>query len=205
MKHVVVIDYGIGNVDSVCRAVSRCGAHGVVTDAPEAIMNADGLILPGVGSFAEGMAQLEKRGLISVLKQKAQEEKAPFLGICLGMHLMASVGTEGGVAQGLDLIHGRVVKFSPDSNKIKIPHIGWNDVKWRRRDPILCDIPDHTDFYFVHSYHFQCDEAYIVGTSSYCCDFASVIAHGKCYGTQFHPEKSQRMGLRFLKNFIELC
>ena len=205
MKEIVIVDYGMCNLDSVGRAVEKCdGAPLVSADAAD-LAAADGIILPGVGAFADAMHNLKDRGLVTPLREQALGRGVPFLGICLGMQLMAGVGHEGGRCEGLGLIPGEVVLFLADTPQTRIPHVGWNQVEQLADCPLFAGIADQTDFYFVHSYHFQCDARYVLGRTPYCGGFNSVVGAGSCFGTQFHPEKSLAMGQTLLRNFLSLC
>ena len=205
MKTIAIIDYGMCNLDSVAKAIEKCAAAPLVTDSKDEVDSADAIILPGVGAFADAMKELESRSLIQTIQRRVTQEQTPFLGICLGMHLMATTGNEGGKTQGLNLIPGKVVRFQPQSSTDRVPHIGWNDIHFNTKCPLLDGIRDKTDFYFVHSYHYCCDSEYVIATTPYCGNFVSVIGKGHIYGTQFHPEKSLKLGLQLLTNFIELC
>ncbi|MDP2104941.1 MAG: imidazole glycerol phosphate synthase subunit HisH [Desulfobulbaceae bacterium] len=205
MKEIAIIDYGLCNLDSVGRAVEKCGGTPVITDDPEMVTSADGIILPGVGSFNDAMRNLTERGFVAPLRQRVLGEVVPFLGICLGMQLMASLGHEGGKIAGLDLIPGEIVRLIPDAPETRIPHVGWNEVVWAAECLLAEGIPTGTDFYFVHSFHFCCDERYIMSRTPYCGGIVSTVGRDRCFGVQFHPEKSLAMGQRLLRNFIALC
>lgn len=205
MKEILIVDYGMCNLDSVARAVERCGGRSLVSPEPAEVLKADGIILPGVGSFNDAMAELDKRQLIAPLRQQVLERNIPFLGICLGMQLMASQGHEGGETKGLGLIPGEVVRLEPDSPATRIPHVGWNEVDITQASPIFQGIASGANFYFVHSYHYRCEAQYILGRTPYCGGFASAIGSNNRFGVQFHPEKSLKAGLALLTNFLELC
>lgn len=193
-----IIDYGRGNISSVETALKEGGFENVTTDDLEVLSRCDGLILPGVGAFRDGMADLERRGLIPFLKKSVAEGK-PLLGICLGLHLLFEVGEEDGESDGLGILGGRVQRLT---TSFKIPHIGWNDLKIRRQSPLLEGIEDGDDFYFVHSYQAHpTDESVIVATCDYGQEIVAVVAKGNVYGVQFHPEKSSAKGLRLIQNF----
>lgn len=205
MKEIAVVDYGMCNLDSVARAVEKCGGTSMITAAADEIATADGIILPGVGSFNDAMTSLRERGLVAVLQEQAGRRGVPFLGICLGMQLMADTGHEGGECEGLGLIPGEVPRFIADSPATRIPHVGWNEVELQQDCPLFHGIADHTDFYFVHSYHFRGDERAVIGRTPYCGGFVSVVGQGLCFGVQFHPEKSLAAGQTLLRNFLSLC
>lgn len=204
MPRVAIIDYGLCNLDSIRRAVEMCGGDPTVTDDPEALSAANLLILPGVGSFGVAMDNLKARGMDQAIREQTGAG-IPLLGICLGMQLLATHGTEGGDFEGLGLIAGNVVRLKEEHPEDRIPHIGWNSVKAQpENDPLFAGLAPETDFYFVHSYHVECrDPAHAVASTPYCGGFTSVIRSGNVAGAQFHPEKSQRAGFRMLTNFLE--
>lgn len=204
LAKVVVLDYGMGNLDSVVRAIEMCRGNPLVSNQKEDIDHATHIILPGVGAFADGMENLKNLDLECLLWEKVIKGKTPFLGVCLGMQLLATKGWEGGKTKGLGWIEGEVVKFSP-TNGEKVPHVGWNEVHFKKSVPLFEKIPSGRDFYFVHSYYFRCDQQeHILTTTPYCGDFASAICKLNIYGVQFHPEKSQQLGLQVIKNFLAL-
>jgi glutamine amidotransferase len=205
MKEIAIVDYGMCNLDSVSRAVEKCGGVPLVTADAREIAEADGIVLPGVGAFSDAMATLKERGLVTVLREQAIGRGVPFLGICLGMQLMAEMGHEGGQSEGLGLVPGEVVRLVADTPANRIPHVGWNEVAYQQECPLFSGIPDHTDFYFVHSYHFRCEERFVIGRTPYCGGFASVVGREQCLGVQFHPEKSLAAGQTLLRNFLALC
>jgi imidazole glycerol-phosphate synthase subunit HisH len=201
---VAIIDYGMGNLGSVGRAVAELGARADVVDTPAGLDHADRIILPGVGSFGDGMAHLEAGGWVDPIR-RAVAGHTPLLGICLGMHLLASWGREGGDRTGLDLIPGRVRRLDEFGCGERIPHAGWNAVTVGDQGGMLfAGIPSGTDFYFVHSY--ALDAAVpesVIATTDYGVPLTAAVASGHVLGTQFHPEKSSRAGFRLLKNFLE--
>jgi imidazole glycerol-phosphate synthase subunit HisH len=198
---IAVIDYGMGNLNSIQKALRKIGAESVVTDDPEILSRATHIILPGVGFFGQGMANLATRGMIPILRHELLEMKKPCLGICLGMQLLFTTSEEGGSVAGLDFIKGRIVRFK--ENGLKVPHIGWNDVR-ANECAILTGIEDQSNFYFLHSYHAIPDEPVQCGYTNYGYDFVSVVGKGTLFGTQFHPEKSQKKGLQILENFARI-
>lgn len=201
----LIIDYGMGNLGSVKRAFEECDANPFVSDDPRDLKEADHIVLPGVGSFSDGMRNLAVQGWPDHLRTLLTEESIPFLGICLGMQLLATTGHEGGSREGLGLVPGEVKRLVPDSPSTRIPHVGWNEVLQVRPSPLFHDIPDRADFYFVHSYHFQAaDPACIIANTPYCGSFASAVALRNVYGVQFHPEKSSRPGFQLIRNFLRL-
>jgi glutamine amidotransferase len=202
---VLIIDYGMGNVGSVKRAVEECGHDNVViSHRHEDFEDCTHAILPGVGAFPDAMKNLEKHGLVDKIRQLALEDKIPFLGICLGMQLLATKGTEISGYPGLDLIKGEVNLLSSATNE-RVPHVGWNEVHFDNADPIFDGIPHGSDFYFVHSYHFVPENKNnIVSITPYCGRFVSTIRSSNIIGTQFHPEKSSTTGFRLLRNFLNL-
>lgn len=204
---VVVIDYGMSNLGSINNALLECGGENItIADSPTELKYATHIILPGVGAFADGMFNLKKSGWIKPIREHALKQKTPFLGICLGMQLMASKGYEGGETEGLGLIKGSVDRLVPTSPKERIPHVGWNEVYPEQISPIYNNILPGTDYYFVHSYHFIAESnENVLTTTPYCGEFvSSIIGGNNIFGTQFHPEKSQRPGFQLLKNFLEL-
>jgi glutamine amidotransferase len=205
MKKIAIIDYGMGNLDSVAHAVEECGCFPVITDKENDIGKADCIILPGVGSFTKAMHNLRDRGTDKLIRKEVLENGIPLLGICLGMQLLATRGSEGGMCDGLDLIPGEVNRLIPDKDNTKIPHVGWNEVNFDKSSLLFEGVPAGKDFYFVHSYHFICrDERDVLARTSYCGNFVSSVGRKNIFGVQFHPEKSLRIGLKVLNNFLSL-
>ena len=205
MKTVAIIDYGMCNLDSVARAVEECGGTPLVTNNIHDLEIATQIILPGVGAFPDAMSQLTKLSMDTAIREQVLDNNIPFLGICLGMQVMATKGTEDAETEGLGLIEGTVKRLKPESHDTRIPHIGWNEVHSVRNSPLFEGISTGKDFYFVHSYHFCCsDENNIIAWTPYCGGFTSAISKGNIFGTQFHPEKSQKVGFQVLKNFISI-
>lgn len=204
MSHVVIIDYKISNLDSVQRGCEECGAHVSIAEGPEGLEDATHIILPGVGAFAKGMKNLKSQGFPEAIIEKIGRD-TPCLGICLGMHLLADTGIEGGVeTRGLGLIPGRVKRLVATETSENIPHIGWNEVQFNDGGPLLEGIASGRDYYFVHSYTFRPENPDdTVAHTPYCGEIASVINHGVVFGVQFHPEKSQQWGLKLLDNFLK--
>ena len=204
MKNVAIIDYGMGNLDSVARAIEVCGGEPMVTALPADLATADRIILPGVGAFGDGMAQLRRSGFDDGLRGEVLGKGIPMLGICLGMQLLATRGFEGGENEGLGFIAGEVRRFEPEDPAVRVPHVGWNEVYPERPLPLFDGIPEGRDFYFVHSYHFRPENPGAAAAyTPYCGRFVSCVNQGNVYGVQFHPEKSQRLGLQLLRNFLE--
>jgi glutamine amidotransferase len=200
---VLVVDYGMGNLPSVARALEECGADVEVSDDPAAIKRAERLVLPGVGAFADASRNLIDRGWLQPLREAVQQEHLPLLGICLGMQLLGDGGDEGGEAAGLALIPGRVHHLTSTSAKERIPHVGWNELYPAKASRILEGVPGGCDFYFVHSFHFvPTSPADVLATTPYCGGFVAAVEHDNVVGCQFHPEKSSRMGRRLLQNFL---
>jgi len=205
MATVAIIDYGMCNLDSVARAIEECGGKAIITHLESDIEKATHIILPGVGAFGEAMRNIVTRGLDEILNEQVIEKQIPFLGICLGMQLMATVGTENGMFKGLGWIEGTVVRFIPDATDQRIPHIGWNEVHYENNSPLFQRIQSGRDFYFVHSYHVQPNHSEeIIAHTPYCGNFISAINRDWIYGVQFHPEKSQKHGFQVLRNFLAL-
>ncbi len=204
MNRVAVVDYGMSNLDSVVRAVQECGGDAFVASTPDGLGDCSRVILPGVGTFADGMRHLRERGFEEALRDLALEKGVPFLGICLGMQLLASRGEEGGETRGLGFIPGDVLRLLPGPQKERVPHVGWNEVRHGGAG-LFTEVPDGTDFYFVHSYHLAPSRpADVVARTPYCGGFVSAVASGPVYGVQFHPEKSQKLGFRVLRNFLRI-
>jgi imidazole glycerol-phosphate synthase subunit HisH len=200
---IAIIDYGVGNLRSVQRGLERAGADVVITGDPVVIESAEGAVLPGVGAFGEGMAQLELRGLVLPIYQFIAAGK-PFLGICLGMQLLFTTSEEMGRFDGLGVFKGTVRRFA-DAPGRKVPHVGWNQLRIRQPSVLLDDVANDSFAYFVHSYYVDPAQPELtVATTDYGPDFASVVARGNVFGVQFHPEKSQGVGAAILKNFVLL-
>jgi glutamine amidotransferase len=201
---IAIIDYGMGNLRSVQKGFEHVGREAVVTSDPKTILSASKVVLPGVGAFPDCMRNLEQYGLIDAVR-RAIESGKPFLGICLGLQLLFTESEEFGISKGLDIIKGRVIRFKgPEFKDLKVPHIGWNSVSIKRRPPALQDVPDNSHVYFVHSFHVVPDDKNIIATTtSYGIEFVSSIWKDNIFAAQFHPEKSQALGLLILKRFGE--
>jgi glutamine amidotransferase len=205
---VAIIDCGINNIASIRRAVEDLGIDARLAEAPADLQGADKLVLPGVGAFGGAMQALRERGLDDALRTAVLVEGKALLGICLGMQLLATRSFEGGLEEGLGLIPGEVRRLDTLGCTLRIPHVGWNEVRLRSDDPLFEGIPDGSDFYFVHSYGFVPDGAdRVLAVSPYGCEVTAVVRNGNIYGCQFHPEKSSRAGRLLLKNFMSqvLC
>ena len=201
---ICIIDYGLGNIASIFNAMKYIGTDPIVSDDPAIIKNSSHLILPGVGSFKKGMQELQNRGLDEILNLEVINNKKPILGICLGMQFFATTSSEGGVNKGLNWIEGDVIRINNNLINLRVPHIGWNDVKVTPTSRLLNNEID-THCYFVHSYHFNAENSkYITGKCSYGDDITAIVEKDNIYGVQFHPEKSHSTGLKILKNFISI-
>ncbi|MDA8101180.1 MAG: imidazole glycerol phosphate synthase subunit HisH [Nitrospiraceae bacterium] len=202
---IAIIDYGMGNLRSVQKGFERMGHEAVVTREPHTILDARRVVLPGVGAFPDCMRNLEEYGLIDAV-QKSIASGKPFLGICLGLQLLFTESEEFGISKGLDIIKGKVVRFKgPAVKDLKIPHMGWNSLSIKRRPPALADVPDGSHVYFVHSFHVVPeDKSVIATTTDYGMEFVSSVWKDNIFATQFHPEKSQALGLSILKHFGEM-
>lgn len=199
---IAIIDYGMGNLRSVQKAVERVGFSALLVERPEDLEGAQKIILPGVGAFKDAMQGLNERGLVEPLLRHIKEAK-PYLGICLGLQLLFSQGMEDGVHKGLDIIPGKVVRFPQDH--LKIPHIGWNQVSFCKDIPIARNLPQQAYMYFVHSYYVSPEDPDVVAaTTDYGIEFPSIVWKDNIFATQFHPEKSQARGLALLKNFLSI-
>ena len=202
---IVIIDYGLGNLKSVAGAVRKLGYEPVISNKHEDLINAEKLILPGVGAFGDGMKNLESLGLIGLLERLVLKERKPILGICLGSQLMAKESFEFGNHKGLAWIDASVVKLETNSDGLRIPHVGWNDLIKIKDDVLFKDIPDDALFYYVHSFHIRCNEkAIVIGECEYGIRFTAALHRDNIYATQFHPEKSQLHGLQLLRNYLEI-
>lgn len=200
---IAVIDYRRGNIRSVAKALEFLGFNTRIIQTPEEGMDADRIILPGVGAFQDGMEQLNKLGFTEFIKDRVKMG-VPFLGICLGLQLLFESSEESTGIEGLSLLKGKVLRFQ---GNFKIPHMGWNQMKFRKNDlPVFQNIQDESYFYFVHSYkaHPE-DKSIIIGTTDYYSDVTCAVQKENITAFQFHPEKSQDSGLKLLKNWVELC
>ena len=197
---VTIIDYGMANLGSVRKAFEAVGAAAEIVDSPENLRDASHIVLPGVGAFGDAMKNICARGIDEAIFE-ATDNGASFLGICLGLQVLFTKSEEKGIHKGLNIFKGSVRLFS----KGLVPQIGWNQAHIKREDPLMEGIPDHSYFYFVHSYYVDPENNKdVITETDYYIDYASIIGHDKIYGIQFHPEKSQHNGLRILKNFIKM-
>ncbi|WP_248929515.1 imidazole glycerol phosphate synthase subunit HisH [Paenibacillus hamazuiensis] len=197
---IAIIDYGMGNLHSVSKAVERLGYEAVVTNDPERILAADGAILPGVGAFGDAMDNLKAANLVDTVLAYAASGK-PLLGICLGMQLLFSESEEHGLNRGLNLLPGRVVRFT---GSYKIPHMGWNRLSFKQESPLFRGL-EEGHVYFVHSFHALPEVAAdLLATTDYYQEVTAIVGRGNVYGMQFHPEKSGSVGMRLLDNFLSL-
>ena len=197
---LTVIDYGMGNLHSVAKALEKAGGSVTVSSDPADVARADKLVLPGVGAFADARAELERRGLVETVVKHIRDGKK-FLGICLGLQLLFERSFEDGQHAGLGILAGDVVRFETDD--LKVPHIGWNTLDMTPGVALFEGVPDGASVYFVHSYYVApSDDATVAARTDYGGAFVSAVATDNVWATQFHPEKSQRVGLRMLENFV---
>ena len=205
---IAIVDYGAGNLRSVAKSCEKIAPEHdiIVTSKPTDIKNADKIILPGVGAFGDCSAGLASiKGMKETLVEEVLQEGKPFLGICVGMQLLADFGFEHGKHKGLGFINGDVVEIEPKDHRLKVPHMGWNSLEIKKENhPILNGIKTGDDVYFVHSYHYlPANVSDILATTEYGEDIVAIIEKNNIIGVQFHPEKSQGIGLKFLRNFID--
>jgi glutamine amidotransferase len=200
---IAMVDYGAGNLRSVRNALVHLGANVVTVDRPEQLKDAEKIVLPGVGAFGAGMKALRESGFVEPIVEAA-DKGISLIGICLGMQYLFETSEEMGQHEGLGLLKGRVVKF-PESTPL-IPHIGWNQLNFKKSAPFLSGVEDGSYAYFVHSYYVEpADAEDILATTDYGLEYTSVVGRGNVFGIQCHPEKSQSVGLQILKNFVEGC
>lgn len=205
---IAIVDYGMGNLRSVENALNRVGREVCVTSDPAVIKDARGIILPGVGAFYDCMRNLESQGLVHPVLDFISS-KRPFFGICLGLQLLFEESFEFGRNEGLGVIPGKVIRFEgiefEGKDKLKVPHMGWNGVRWKNNSSPFSSVSNGDYFYFVHSYYvIPDDDGDIAGVTDYGVEFVSAVKRGNIYATQFHPEKSQSVGISILKDFGEL-
>jgi glutamine amidotransferase len=203
MQEIVIVDYGMGNLRSVQKAFEKLGHAAVISDQPDRVAAAGKVVVPGIGAFRDAIARLREAGLVAPLIDHARAGK-PFLGICLGLQLIFTKSYEDGEYAGLDLLPGEVVRFT-DQPGLKVPHMGWNQLRFRGSCPLFRNLADGTSVYFVHSYYAAPrDSAVISAEADYPTPFAAAVCHENIMATQFHPEKSQKVGLTMLRNFAAL-
>ena len=201
---IVIVDYDMGNLASIKNMLHKIGDDSaIISHDCKDIENADKIILPGVGAFDQGVQNLKRFGLDLAIKNSVLNKKIPILGICLGMQLLGE-GSEEGNLSGLGLIPFHSIKFNLDTNEYKIPHMGWDEIRIRKIDPIITDMDkDMQRFYFVHSYHAVCDnENDVLMTCNYGYEFAAAVSKENIYGVQFHPEKSHKFGMQLFRNYL---
>ena len=201
---IVIIDYGMGNLGSIANMLKQIGVQAEVTNDPKKIESAERLILAGVGAFDAGMQRLGDLNLIPLLEQKVLEQQIPFIGICLGMQLLSHRSEEGQLP-GLGWLDAETLRFNPQdgASRLRIPHMGWNEIHPQADHPLIADLGEEPRFYFVHSYHVNClDRDAVLATTDYGLSFHSILGKGNILGTQFHPEKSHRYGRKILENFV---
>ena len=198
---IVVINYGAGNIRSVSKALEKVGAQVRVTEDPKTIDKADKIVLPGVGAFGKAVEAIQSRNLVEPLVRSIEKNK-PFLGICLGMHMLFQSSEENPEIEGFSILKGKVVRFPAGD---KVPHLGWNQVHQKKDSPLWKGIPDQSFYYFAHSYFVQPENSGVIaGETEYDITFTSSIWKENLFGVQFHPEKSQKWGLKILRNFVQL-
>lgn len=200
--NVCILDYGVGNLRSVEKALEHIGARATISSDPDEARSADGLILPGVGAFPKAMERIRERGLDELIVER-RDARVPVLGICLGLQLLFGSTTELGGAEGLGLLPGEVNGL--DAPGLKIPHIGWSPVRWEKQSRLIEGIDPETPFYLVHSFAPRPEPGDLLGTAAYGARFACAAERGNVFGVQFHPEKSSAAGLRLLSNFAGIC
>jgi len=198
---VLVVDYGMGNLRSVAKALERVGARVLVSGCPEDVPGTEKLVLPGVGAFAAAVAGLRQRGLLEPVRRYLEEDR-PFLGICLGLQLLFEKSYEEGEHEGLGLLRGDVVRFLPGDRSLKVPHIGWNQLRLNPGVPLFAGVEPGASVYFVHSYYVRPHDDVVAAQTDYGGPFCSAVHRGRLSATQFHPEKSQKVGLQMLANFV---
>lgn len=202
---ISIIDYGVGNLGSILNMFKKIGVEAKLTTSIDDILNADKLLLPGVGAFDTGISKLKETGYIEALNKKVLVDKTPILGICLGLQLMTK-SSEEGTLPGLGWFDADTVLFKVDTNVFKVPHMGWNDVFIKKPSPLFNDMYEEPRFYFVHSYYIKSNNpTEVLFTSNYSSEFVCGLQRDNIYGAQFHPEKSHKYGMKLLKNFAEFC
>jgi glutamine amidotransferase len=202
---IAIVNYGVGNLTSVLNMFRRIGADAVITDNVEEIKRADRILLPGVGNFDTCMQRFNASGLRPAIEKKAHEEKVPLLGICVGAQMITR-GSEEGVEKGLGWVNAETIRFQlNDQPQLKIPNMGWNELIVSQESPLWNNLPAEPRFYFAHSYHFKFDdETMVTGKAYYGYEYPVAFRNGNIFGTQFHPEKSLKYGMKILENFSKL-
>lgn len=201
---ISIVSCGIGNISSIANMIKKAGGDSRVVDSPESLLGSKKIVLPGVGSFDHGMAALNSGGWNPLLNRLVLEEKVPVLGICLGMQLMCRSSEEGNLP-GLGWIEANVKRLDSKEGKLKIPHMGWNEVKAVKNNSFFLELDNETRFYFVHSYYVECrDSSDVMSVTTYGDDFVSSFSKENIFGVQFHPEKSHKYGLKFIESFLEI-
>lgn len=199
-----IVDYRMGNLLSVFNAVEMCGEDAIICETPGMLADVDRVILPGVGAFGDMMENLKKFGYLSALEEAVFNDRKPFLGICLGMQALARSSGEHGSHKGLGWIDAEIVRLDPEDKSLRIPHVGWNDLIYRKESPLFAGLPESPDFYFVHSFFMKCaNEEDMDAYCEYGGKVTAAVRKDNIFATQFHPEKSQEYGLRILENFLE--
>jgi len=202
---IAIVDYGMGNIRSVMNALAFLGAESELTANPARILDAERVVLPGVGAFNAAMQRLRQLELVPVLREAVLERCIPLLGVCLGMQLLAEAGEENGETEGVGLIPGRVRHIHHKAPGRKVPHIGFNSLAFRRQSPLFAGLSERGDFYFVHSFCLDCPPEYVTSVAEYeGAELTATVERGLVFGVQFHPEKSQGNGLRLLRNFLDV-
>jgi glutamine amidotransferase len=202
-RDVCIIDYGMGNLLSVASALETLGCTPTVSATPDRIAKADALILPGVGAFGEAMERLHALGMVDVLERQVLRAKTPFLGICLGMQLLGTRSIEGGIHKGLGWIDASVDSIPQDSS-IRVPHIGWNEVRWTSEGPLSVNVAQDSHFFFNHSFCMSAENDFSVAIADVGLPLVAAVVKENIWGVQFHPEKSQNNGRRLLRNFLNV-
>lgn len=201
---ITIVDYGLGNLGSIQNMFKKVGAESLITSDIEKISSAKKILLPGVGAFDAAIERIDKLGFRQVLNQKATVEKVPFLGICLGMQLLAHSSEEGHLP-GLGYVNGHVKRFKLEDKKLKVPHMGWNEINITNNSPLTQNFEDDCRFYFVHSYYMECvDSKNVNAETTHGITFHSVVYNDNVFGAQFHPEKSHKFGMKMFENFSKI-
>jgi len=205
MSRILLLDTGIGNIQSVANILEHIGADYFLADEPAALEKADKIIFPGVGTYGNAMENIRLRGLDVALKNELLQKRKPGLGICVGMQVLSTLGKEFGEHEGLGIVPGVVDKIPVAGKGLRLPHVGWNDVAFNKDCPLFFGVPAGASFYFLHSYYLTPDDpAHIVATVDYGEDLVAAVQRDNIFGVQFHPEKSQEAGILLMKNFLNL-